>query len=89
MKFTLSRHRIYFDLQRIAAHARPCKATHDADVTLFIPAVDRKNLLAKIFLQVFLGYLYSFCLLLQNLSGCLPADLADPAFQLTHPASRV
>ena len=77
LELSISRHHIYLDLKRIAADAGPREPSYDSD--LIVGVLEGNLLFSEIFLDVSLCDMHRFPFLLQELPGCLSADLTDPA----------
>ena len=82
LQHAFARHDIDLDLQCIAADARPRQTAHDTDLCLISGCIEEDFLASQIMIQIPLCHADRRFLLLQHLSGCLAADIANPALQI-------
>ena len=81
-EFPFSRHRIDFDLQRVAAYTRPCQTAYDPDVILGVLFLVCVTFPPKIFFQILLCDTDTLCIIFEKFPRGFPADLANLAFKL-------
>ena len=83
-QLSFSGHHIDLDLQGVASHACPGKSPHNAHLVCQIGFLVCILLFSQILVQISLCHPDLLLFLLQDLPGCLPADVSDLPLQLAH-----
>ena len=79
LEFPLARHHVDLDLQRISAHARPCKSAHDPDLIGLTAHILAVFFLAEILLEIAHRHIDRAAFSFVDLARRLARNLPDPA----------
>ena len=79
LEFTLARHHVDLDFQRISSHTRPCKSAHDPDLIGLTAHILAVFFLAEILLKIAHRHIDRAAFSFVDLTRRLARNLPDPA----------